>query len=76
MPAGALGGTPTAGHLYEASRAGHVDAVRLLLITLPTRAIAPAGRGGTALYYAAGQRPQSSRIFDPWQAGGNIVTLA
>jgi prolyl 4-hydroxylase len=61
--------------LHEASRAGHADAVRLLLsYAADPNHRTSGGRGGTALYYAAKYQgrshPVSSILF---QAGGNIV---
>jgi ankyrin repeat protein len=61
--------------LHEASRAGHVDAVRLLLsYAADPNHRTSGGRGGTALYYAVKYQgrnhPISAILF---QAGGNLV---
>jgi prolyl 4-hydroxylase len=61
--------------LHEASRAGHVDAVQLLLsYGADPNHRTSGGRGGTALYYATKYQgrnhPVSAILF---QAGGNLV---
>jgi hypothetical protein len=61
--------------LHEASRAGHVDAVRLLLsYAADPNHRTSGGRGGTALYYAVKYQgrshPVSALLF---QAGGDII---
>jgi ankyrin repeat protein len=61
--------------LHEASRAGHVDTVRLLLsYAADPNHRTGRGRGGTALYYAVKYQgrnhPVSALLF---QAGGNLI---